>query len=172
VARPADSHLQLHGERVTLRPTTEGDAERLCEIHATESVATWWGEPEPEFPFSDDPEATRMTIVHEHEIAGLIQFSEELDPDYRHARIDIFVAPDLHNLGLGTDAVSTIVHHLIAGRGHHRITIDPAAANAAAIRCYKKAGFRPVGVMHRAARGPSGAWHDVLLMELLVPEHP
>jgi len=38
--------------------------------------------------------------------------------------------------------------------------------NAAAIRTYEKAGFRPVGVMRAYERDAAGdAWHDGLLME-------
>jgi len=36
--------------------------------------------------------------------------------------------------------------------GHHRITIDPAAANEQAIRSYTKLGFWPVGVMRQHGR--------------------
>jgi aminoglycoside 6'-N-acetyltransferase len=52
-------------------------------------------------------------------------------------------------------------------RGHHRITIDPAAANERAIRCYQKLGFRPVGIMRQYERGNDGRFHDGLLMDLL-----
>jgi hypothetical protein len=52
-------------------------------------------------------------------------------------------------------------------RGHHRLTIDPAASNARAIAAYAKVGFRPVGIMRQYERGPDGTWHDGLLMELL-----
>ena len=48
--------------------------------------------------------------------------------------------------------------------------IDPAADNVAAIRCYTKVGFRPVGVMRQYERGPDGTWHDGLLMEMLADE--
>ena len=42
----------------------------------------------------------------------------------------------------------------------------PAAGNAAAIRAYEKAGFKPVGVMHAYERDYDGdGWHDCLLME-------
>ena len=59
------------------------------------------------------------------------------------------------------------MRHLIDERGHHRITIDPAAANAAAIRAYEKAGFAPVGLMRSYERDVGGGgWHDGLLMEL------
>ena len=37
-----------------------------------------------DFPLSDDPDATRFTIVRGDEIAGLIQYGEELEPDCRY----------------------------------------------------------------------------------------
>jgi aminoglycoside 6'-N-acetyltransferase len=64
-----------------------------------------------------------------------------------------------------------VVRHLIDDRGHHRITIDPATANVAAVRAYENAGFRHVGVMRRSERDTGGeGWHDRLLMELLAGE--
>ena len=72
--------------------------------------------------------------------------------------------------GLGTDAVRTLVRHLIVDEGHHRLVIDPATDNAAAIRCYRKVGFREVGVMRQYERSPDGTWHDGLLMELLADD--
>lgn len=104
-------------------------------------------------------------------MAGLIQFFEELDPKYRHAGIDMFLDPAVHGRGLGTEALRRVVRHLIDERGHHRITIDPAAANTASIRTYEKVGFRAVGVMRRSERDADGeGWHDCLLMELLADE--
>jgi aminoglycoside 6'-N-acetyltransferase len=76
----------------------------------------------------------------------------------------------VHRRGLGADAVRTLSRHLIDGLGHHRLVIDPAADNVAAIRCYAKAGFKPVGVMRRYERGDDGTWHDGLLMDLLADE--
>lgn len=90
--------------------------------------------------------------------------------DYRHAGMDIFLAPDRHGQGLGTDALRTLARHLIDDRGHHRLTIDPAVANKAAIRAYEKLGFRPVGVMRQVERSPDGEWRDGLLMDLLADE--
>jgi aminoglycoside 6'-N-acetyltransferase len=101
---------------------------------------------------------------------GRHQYHEENDFDYRHAGIDIALHPAFHGRGLGTDAVRTLARHLVRDRGHHRLTIDPAAGNVVAIRCYSKVGFRPVGVMRRYERGPDGTWHDGLLMDLLAEE--
>jgi RimJ/RimL family protein N-acetyltransferase len=156
---------------LTLRPLAPGDEDELLRIHSSPEVACWWDLPEPGFPWTDDPEATRLTIVVDGAIAGLIQFSEVLEPKYRHASIDLFLDPALHGRGLGSEAVRRVVDHLIEERGHHRVTIDPAVANQAAVRAYEKAGFRPVGVMRRYERDTDGGgWHDGLLMELLADE--
>jgi aminoglycoside 6'-N-acetyltransferase len=157
---------ELRGEHVVLRPLRRGDAPALRAIHERPEVAEWWGAMDEEFPF-DEPQSTRFTVLVEDRPAGLIQFGEEKEPDYRHAWIDVFIDPELHNRGLGTDAVATLARHLFAERGHHRITIDPAADNAAAIRSYEKAGFRPVGLMRSAWRDPDGEWRDALLLELV-----
>jgi RimJ/RimL family protein N-acetyltransferase len=156
---------------MVLRPLRSADETELRRIHRTPEVARWWGDPEPGFPASDDPESTRFSIVIEDRIVGLIEYWEELTPRYRHATIDLFLDPAIHGRGLGTEAVRRMVCHLIAERGHHRITIDPATDNAVAIRAYEKVGFGRVGVMRRYERDGHGeGWHDALLMELIAGE--
>ena len=159
----------LDGKLVKLRPLEPGDVPELRRIHETLEVARWWGPPEDDFPLGDDPGATRFTVLVEGEIAGLIQYGEEREPDYRHAWIDLFIDPERHRRGLGADAVSTVARHLVEDRGHHRLTIDPALDNAAAVRCYEKAGFDRVGVTRLSWRDPEGRWRDGLSMELVVP---
>jgi aminoglycoside 6'-N-acetyltransferase len=155
---------------VTLRPLEAGDLPELRRIHATEEVARWWGPPDDFAPL-DDPELECMTVEVDGAVAGMLQISEETDPMYRHAGIDLFLDPAVHGRGAGTEAVRQAVRLLIDERGHHRITIDPAASNAAAIRAYEKVGFKPVGVMRRYERDVDGkGWHDGLLMELLAGE--
>jgi aminoglycoside 6'-N-acetyltransferase len=154
-----------------LRPLSKGDEPDLLRIHATPEVALWWDAPDDGFPWTDEPESTRLTIEVDGAVAGMIQFSEEQAPKYRHATIDLFLDPALHGRGLGTEAVSRLVRYLIGERSHHRITIDPSATNTAAIRSYEKVGFKPVGVMRRYERRVSSEeWRDGLLMELLAEE--
>jgi aminoglycoside 6'-N-acetyltransferase len=153
---------------LTLRPLAAGDEAELLRIHRTPEVRRWWDDPDVGFPWSDDPDSTRLVIEVDGAVAGMVQFAEETDPKYRHASIDIFLDPALHGRGLGTEAVRRVARHLIEKRGHHRLTIDPAADNHAAIGAYAKAGFRPVGVMHAYERDTGGhGWHDGLLMELV-----
>jgi aminoglycoside 6'-N-acetyltransferase len=159
---------ELHGERVVLRPLTTDDAPALCRIHATPEVSQWWGPIADGFPLTDESETTRLAILHDDEVIGLIQFGEEPEPDYRHAWIDLFLDPAWHGRGLGSDAMRVVVRHLQGALGHHRVTIDPAVDNLAAVGCYENVGFRPVGVMRRAWRDPaSGVWRDTLFMELV-----
>jgi RimJ/RimL family protein N-acetyltransferase len=153
---------------IELRPLAERDASELRRIHSTPEVAARWELPDEAFPW-DEPGATRLTVVVDGAVAGLIQFSEELDPKYRHASMDLFLDPAIHGRGVGTEVVRRVARQLTGEGGHHRITIDPAADNAAAIRAYEKAGFRRVGVMRRYERDPDGRdWHDGLLMEYVV----
>jgi aminoglycoside 6'-N-acetyltransferase len=152
---------------LTLRPLAAGDEAELLRIHRSPEVRRWWDDPDEGFPWSDDPDTTRLVIEVDGAVAGMVQFAEETDPKYRHASIDIFVDPALHGRGLGTEAVRRVARHLIDERGHHRLTIDPAAANARAIRCYERVGFRPVGIMRDYERGADGRWRDGLLMDML-----
>lgn len=162
--------IELRGERACLRPVRAADGPALREIHASPEVAAWWDPPDPGFPMADDPGVTRFTIWFGDLVAGMIQYAEEEDPKYRHASVDLFVAGRLHRRGIGSEAIRLVVDHLTGARGHHRVTIDPAAHNEAAIACYAKAGFAPVGVLRRAERDADGrGWHDVLFMELVMP---
>jgi aminoglycoside 6'-N-acetyltransferase len=163
----------LKGERVLLRPLTLDDVPALHEIQAQPGVARWWGEPTEE-DLREKADGTEGVVAFaielDGDLIGLIQYHEEEDPMYRHAGIDLFLSEQAEGQGLGTDAVRTLARYLIRERGHHRITIDPAADNTAAIRAYEKVGFRPVGVMRQYERLPGGDWHDGLLMDLLGDE--
>ncbi|MFJ5709439.1 GNAT family N-acetyltransferase [Streptomyces sp. NPDC093105] len=164
----------LYGAAVVLRPSVPEDVPALAAVRATPEVrARWRGGDDLSGEVAEDLEdpATRcLTIRHQGRIVGMIQWYAEEEPDYRHAGIDLFLDPSVHGRGLGTDAVRTLARHLVDELGFHRLVIDPAADNAAAIRCYEKAGFRPVGVMRQYERGADGTWHDGLLMDLLASE--
>jgi len=164
----------LVGSEVRLRPATDSDIAALLPIRRSPEVhARWRGGDDLRAAIGEDlaePGATAYVIEAGGRVVGWIQWSAEEEPDYRFATIDLYVDPACHNRGVGTDAVRTVVRHLIAAHGHRRFEIDPAADNAAAIRCYTKVGFRPIGIRRRYERGDDGAWHDALLMDLLADE--
>jgi aminoglycoside 6'-N-acetyltransferase len=155
---------------IALRPCTAEDEAELRRIHDLPEVAIWWG------PASDDfivpePDTTMLTIEVGGAVRGYLEFHEETAPRYRHAAIDIYVDPAVRGRGIGAEAVRLAVCHLIDDRGHHRITIDPAVDNKAAIRAYEKVGFEPVGVLRAYELAPDGErWLDGLLMQVLAGE--
>ena len=164
----------LVGRLVRLRPGRPGDAPQLHAILAEPSVSRWWGDPDPVPVIEEDLRGggSSMLLVVEAggEVAGGISYHEENDPMYRHAGIDIYLGGRFQGRGAGREAVALLAGYLFEQRGHHRITIDPAAANSQAVRCYTGVGFRPVGVMRQYERGGDGRFHDGLLMDLLRDE--
>lgn len=160
----------LDATKISLRPVAEDHVGELRWIHQRPEVVRWWDEPDPDFPW-DEPESTRLTILVDGQVGGMIQYREEDEPKYRHAGIDLFIDPALHGKGIGTAALRDVARYLFETRGHHRLEIDPAADNHAAIRTYTKVGFKPVGTLRRSERDPDGkGWHDGLMMDLLKDE--
>ena len=174
VAAEIDPGPVLHGRLVRLRPATRNDLARIVEIRSTPEVRERWMGEDLAAEFLEDIAATDLhllVIEDEHgTVIGGLQWQEEADPMYRHAGIDVYVDPSRHRRGYGTDAVRTLATDLIRTRGHHRLVIDPAADNVAAIACYQRVGFRPVGVLRAYERGHDGTWHDGLLMELIADD--
>jgi aminoglycoside 6'-N-acetyltransferase len=164
---------RLRGARVTLRVAEAADVPELARIRATPEVrARWRGGEDLAAEVLESIEERGLgyfTVELDGRIVGAIQWAAEEDPEYRHASIDIFLDPAVHGRGVGEDAVRTLATHLVDDEGFHRLVIDPAADNAAAIRCYSKVGFKPVGVMRQYERDETG-WHDGLLMDLLAAE--
>jgi aminoglycoside 6'-N-acetyltransferase len=162
----------LRGERVTVRPMTADDVEPVAAIVAKPGVREWW-------PEAGDPERLReglgpdddtFAIEVDGRLVGWLCKTEELDPDWKHASLDISLDPDATGRGLGPEALRLVIDWLVAERGHHRFTIDPAVSNERAIRAYASVGFRPIGVQRQCERLPGGGWRDGLLMDLLADE--
>ncbi len=166
----------MPGDRpdITLRAVRPDDIPALAAMLTRPEVARWWpgytlARVEKEF-LEDEPDLTLYAIEADGRLAGSIQSYEESEADFRHANIDLFVDPELHGRGIGTAAIRQLAALLIDEKGHHRLTIDPAADNAVAIRVYEKVGFRPVGRMRQYQRMADGTWVDGLLMEMLADE--
>jgi aminoglycoside 6'-N-acetyltransferase len=138
-------------------------------------IALWWDEPDVDWllrEYLDGGRDVGFAIVLGEETIGLVSYSEEDDPSYRHAGVDITVAVEHQGQGLGTDALRTLIRHLFEDRAHWRLTIDPDVENGRAIHVYERIGFRPVGVMRRYERRTDGTFRDGLLMDLLADEFP
>jgi aminoglycoside 6'-N-acetyltransferase len=175
--RPAPS---LVGARVRLRPVLPEDVPVLAEILAEPAVACWWpgyddARVEAEL-LTADAETTawvieaRLDPAEPPSVIGAIQAWEEPNEEYRHAGIDLFLATAAQGRGLGPAAIRAVARWLVEARGHHRLTIDPAADNERAIRAFASLGFRVVGRLRAYQRMPDGTWVDGILMEALAGE--
>jgi aminoglycoside 6'-N-acetyltransferase len=162
----------LHDGALTLRPLAEDDLDRLVAIVGAPGVAEWWSPPRGPAERRDElrNEGLAFAIELDGEVVGWLGFEEELYPDYAHASLDLFLAPEAQDRGLGPAALRLVAGWLVRDHGHHRLTIDPAAENGRAIRAYEKVGFRPVGVMRRCERRADGRMGDNLLMDVLAEE--
>jgi aminoglycoside 6'-N-acetyltransferase len=165
---------------VRLRPVLPEDVPVLADILGEPAVARWWpgydaARVEEEL-LTADAETTVWAIEARLQpdappaVVGAIQAWEEPNEDYRHAGIDLFLATAAQGRRLGPSAVRAVARWLVDERGHHRLTIDPAADNGRAIRAYESLGFRAVGTLRRYQRMADGSWADGLLMELLADE--
>lgn len=167
---------RLIGPRAIVRPGAPTDLVALRSIRSEPSVTRWWGDPDPPEEMAaallePTPDGDVLLVVEvDNAVAGGIQYGEETEPDYRHASIDIYLSECRQGRGIGSEAVRLLARFLVAERGHHRLTIDPAVENKPAIRCYERVGFLPVGIMRQYERGPDGTFHDGLLMDLLAAD--
>jgi aminoglycoside 6'-N-acetyltransferase len=163
----------LDGRLVHLRPAEPRDESAFLAILTDPTVDQWWQ--------ADDAAADAREKVAQGEIAvwaieadgevvGFCQADEETEPMYRHASIDVVLASTGQDRGLGSDALRAVCRWLFEARGHHRITIDPAAHNVRAIRAYERVGFKRVGVLRAYEGSRDGTWHDGLLMDMLAGE--
>jgi aminoglycoside 6'-N-acetyltransferase len=79
-----------------LRRMTESDLPRIVAILAEPEVARWWGTgydvERVRRDHLQDPGSETYAIDVEGELAGLLLVSEENDPEYRHAGLDISLA--------------------------------------------------------------------------------
>jgi aminoglycoside 6'-N-acetyltransferase len=162
----------LSGARVTLRPLSEADVEALVSVVEGDGVREWWGIDDSRDVTREDlrNDGTAFAIDVGGALAGWLGVCEELTPGYRSAGLDIVLAPARQGDGVGPEALRLVARWLVDERGHHRLTIDPAACNERAIRAYAAVGFRPVGIMRRYELGADGEWRDGLLMDLLAEE--
>ena len=147
------------------RPLSITDMPLLHEWINRPHVAEWWDSPvtlddvRADFiPCLADDSDTKVFIacVAGREI-GFIQayvaacsgdgwWPNETDVGVRG--IDQFLADaSALDQGLGSAMIRAFVTHLFADPAVTRIQTDPSPANARAIRCYEKVGFRRVGVV-------------------------
>ncbi|MFP3913360.1 MAG: GNAT family N-acetyltransferase [Actinomycetota bacterium] len=170
---PCTHPRELGAGRVRLRSPVADDIETLVELWQEPEVARWWPHVDLAAARSllEDPGITALVIEVSGSVAGFLQIWEEEEPDYRHAGIDLMVGSAHQGRGVGPEAIRIASRWLFDECGHHRITIDPAAANTRARKAYEKVGFELVGILRSYERDPEGrGWRDGALYDLLAED--
>jgi aminoglycoside 6'-N-acetyltransferase len=149
------------------RPVTERDLPLMLSWLRAPHVARWWGDPEQ--AIAEVRQAIAEDSTHPFVIlidaipSGYIQSYDihaEIDHPYRdqpHGTVGIDLslgAERLTGRGHGPRVIEAFVNRLFR-QGARRVIIDPAPDNAAAIRAYEKAGFRPLEQRNVPGHGPA-----------------
>ena len=135
--------VRIAGALTVVRSATDDDADLLVAWHADPEVARFWdGET---FTREEMLErlARRDVDAYVVEADGYLQSWHEGED--REGGIDMFLIPSARGRGLGPDAARALARHLRDERGWRRVTVDPYVWNQAAVRAWRRAGFRDVG---------------------------
>lgn len=110
-----------------------------------------------------------IRLTGEDTLIGLLQLID-IHEVHRSAELVIRIgAPGQQGRGLGTEAVGLALRFAFDTRNLQRVWLRVFADNAAAVRCYEKAGFVREGVMRRAAF-IEGVWTDIVVMAALAKQ--
>jgi RimJ/RimL family protein N-acetyltransferase len=95
-----------------------------------------------------------------------------IDLKNRTAVLGIFIGEkDFWGKGYGREAIRVMLRYAFFELGLNRVELETFDFNERAMRCYKAVGFKEVGV-RRKAFFRDGAFHDLVLMDLLAAEFP
>lgn len=87
----------------------------------------------------------------------------------RQAEVGCSIDPALHGRGLGTEALTVVLDHLLREMGLHRVHASVDPRNQAALALLERLGFRREA-LHRKSLWWRGAWVDDVVLALLAEE--
>ncbi|QIK62699.1 GNAT family N-acetyltransferase [Leucobacter viscericola] len=163
----------LVGPLVTLRAPQSSDLAPLTAILAEPEVSLWWVGYNPErvqAEFIDEPEISRIIEV-EGECAGAMFVLRGDDPEYPTTVMHLFIGTRFRGRRIGEEALALAIRSEFAD-GITRVTLDPNANNAGAIRSYERLGFQRIGILRDYQVRPGGHLEDALFMDLTRSDFP
>ena len=128
-----------------MRAAPEDDADLLTRWHADPEVARYWDH--KSFTRAEMVERLRRGDVESYIVeegatpVGYLQVWS----DGGGGGLDMFLVPNARGRGLGPDAARAIALHLRDVRRWTVVTVDPYLWNEAAVRAWRRAGFREIG---------------------------
>lgn len=169
--------LFLRGDDVTLRTIEEDDIEFLRDAindpDVREGLTTAYPfniEQEREF-FEEqvsNQEEVNLAICSDGEITGTIGL-HDLNERAGTCEIGLWIAPEFHGRGYGTEASRLLTDHAFRELRMHRVQARVLAINEASARIWEKLGFEEDGV-HRDEAFTNGEHVDMRYFGVLKDE--
>lgn len=169
----------LRGARVTLRPMTYEDAPALMRWGDNADFAwfQWgrnpgrWKDPATAREWMDrfaERSGRLFAIEHEGRAIGQANY-RDWQPKGKSAEVGIGIGePALWSKGLGREALSLLLKHLVEDLGAHRVNLHVLAYNDRAINSYRAAGFDVEGIERDAVMTDRGYFADDVAMAHIV----
>lgn len=167
----------LRGDSVTLRTIEEEDVEFLRDAindpEVREGLTTAHpinAEQEREY-FEErvsNEEDVNLAICVDGEIMGTIGL-HDIDQRAGNCEIGIWLAPEFHGRGFGTEASRLLIQYTFDELRMHRVLARVLAANEASARVWEKLGFEEEGV-HRDEAFTGGEYVDMRYFSVLEDE--
>jgi RimJ/RimL family protein N-acetyltransferase len=173
----------LDGPRVSLRPMTHEDAPALMRwandpgfawFQWGRNPSRWTGEAAARDWIDRFAERDGGLFAIEYEGRAIGQANyRDWQPKAKSAEVGIGIGePALWGMGLGREALSLLVRHLVDDLGAHRITLHVLAFNDRAINSYRACGFEVEGVESDAVMTDRDFYADDVAMAYIAGRQP
>ena len=161
---------------VLLRPLSADDKQRLLTfVNALSEEAILWGNPPYDEAkidrwMSGAGKGLSLVAINDDKIVGIAGIHAPSLPRMRGiGDMMIYLHQDFHGAGLGM-AMTERLLALAKDKGLHRIGLEMVEDNEAAVRLYKKLGFKIEGTLRDAYYGTDKRYHNMLVMGLLIQQ--
>lgn len=145
----------LEGNKVNLRTIEEDDLEFLRDNINNPEVRTYLTMRKPvnleqerqffENVISDDKDV-HLAICNEEEIVGVISL-EENQKEIRVAEIGVWIDPEYHKNGYGTEAAELITNYGFEELNYHKVIARAYEKNEGSNKIWKRLGFTKEGTL-------------------------
>lgn len=175
---PHNRPVLTSGE-MTLRAPVAGDVDARLALGAHAEILRMFGVLDPVQDYTramaQDWVDTQLQCQH----AFIIEFQGQLigalmlhsidDHDRRASLAISLLDPAMLGQGLGSWAISVLMHHAFGAMGLNRVTVRVIDFNDRALSAYARVGFKQEGRERQAAR-VGETYHDDIIMGLLARE--
>lgn len=118
---------------------------------------------------SNDEATFAIIRKSDDEIIGTIGL-EQINHVHRKGTLGIFIGDkESRGKGFGSEAIKLILDYGFNYLNLNNIKLDVLDVNSRAIACYKKCGFKEIGI-RREANYTNGKYHDIISMDILAKE--